>query len=99
MNKKWFECSVKYRKVLETGKRKIVTESYLVDAISFTEAEAIINEKVKELISDEFVITNIKTLNYSEIVRSDESDFWFKSKISLIAYDEESGKERGWYGV
>lgn len=94
MNKKWFECSVKYRKTLETGARKVVTELFLVDAVSFTEAEAIINEKIKELVSEEFRVTNLKTSNYSEIVRKEEGDFYFKSKISLIAYDEESGKER-----
>ena len=35
----WYECKVKYEKTLETGTQKKVTEAYLVDAMSFTEAE------------------------------------------------------------
>ena len=45
-------------------------------------------------ISDEFKITNIKVANFAEIHPFENSDRWFKSKVSLIAYDEESGKER-----
>jgi len=93
--KQYFECKVKYRKTNETGGKKVVTEPYLVDAVSFTDAETIINEKMREYISEEFKVTNIKPVNYTEIVHSSEFvDFWFKSKVSLIAYDEETGKER-----
>jgi hypothetical protein len=94
MNKTWYDCSVKYRKTTENGTQKVVTESYLVDAISFTEAESRINEEIKAYISEEFRVTNIKVTNYSEVHSSDDSFHWFKSKISLLAYDEESGKER-----
>lgn len=94
MNKTWYDCSVKYRKTTETGAQKVVTESYLVDGISFTEAESRINEEMKSYISEEFRITNIKLTNYSEIHNFDNSDRWFKSKVALLAYDEETGKER-----
>lgn len=91
---KWFEAKVKYRKTQETGVQKIVTEPYLVDALSFTEAETRINEEMKAYISEEFKITNIKPVNFAEIVPFENADRWFKSKVSLLAYDEESGKER-----
>jgi len=90
----WYECKVKYRKEDETGKQSLVTEPYLVDALSFTEAEARINEQMAMYISDEFKITNIKVANFAEIHPVENSDRWFKCKVSLTAYDEESGKER-----
>ena len=46
----WFECKIRYHKLLETGMQKPVTESYLVDALSFTEAEARITEEMAPFI-------------------------------------------------
>lgn len=90
----WYECKVKYRKTDETGIQKVVTEPYLVDALSYTEAEKRINEEMSAYISEEFKITNIKVANYAEIHPFENADRWFRSKVSLVAYDEESGKER-----
>ena len=90
----WYECKVKYRKTDENGVQKVVTEPYLVDAVSYTEAEKRINEEMAAYVSEEFKITNIKVANFSEIHPFENCDRWFKSKISLVAYDEESGKER-----
>ena len=90
----WYECKVKYRKTDETGIQKVVTEAYLVDAVSYTEAESRINEEMSAYISEEFKITTIKVANFAEIHPFENSDRWFKSKIALVAYDEESGKER-----
>ncbi|MGO4821249.1 MULTISPECIES: DUF4494 domain-containing protein [unclassified Flavobacterium] len=94
MSTTWYECKVKYRKTDDTGVQKVTTEPYLVDALSYTEAESRINEEMSAYISEEFKITNIKVANYSEIHPFENSDRWFKSKVSLVAYDEESGKER-----
>jgi len=91
----WYECKVKYRKTDEaTGTQKVTTEPYLVDAVSYTEAESRITEEMSAYISEEFKITSIKTANYAEIHPFENTDRWFKSKVSLMAYDEESGKER-----
>lgn len=94
MSTVWFECKVKYRKIDETGKQKVVAEPYLVDALSFTEAESRINAEMANFISEEFKVVNIKVANFSEIHPFENSDRWFRSKVSLLAYDEESGKER-----
>ena len=94
MSSMWYECKVKYRKTDETGKQKVTTEPYLVDALSYTEAESRINEEMNAYINEEFKITNIKVANYAEIHPFENTDRWFKSKVSLLAYDEESGKER-----
>ena len=94
MSTVWFECKVKYRKIDETGKQKVVAEPYLVDALSFTEAESRINAEMANFISEEFKVVNIKVANFSEIHPFENSDRWFRSKVSLLAYDGESGKER-----
>ncbi|WP_103866204.1 DUF4494 domain-containing protein [Aquimarina sp. I32.4] len=94
MSATWYECKVKYRKLDDSGAQKMTTEAYLVDALSYTEAETRINEEMSSYISEEFKITNIKMANFAEIHPFENSDRWFKTKVSLIAFDEESGKER-----
>ncbi len=90
----WYECKIKYRKTDENGKDKLVSEPYLIDALSFTEAEKRTQEELSQYISTEFRITNIKTDNYSEIIPVEDGDRWFKCKLSLISFDEEKGQER-----
>ncbi len=94
MSTTWYECKVKYRKLDDNGVQKVTTEPYLVDALSYTEAEKRINEEMSMYISEEFLITNIKVANFAEIHPFENSDRWFKTKVSLVAFDEESGKER-----
>ena len=90
----WYECKVKYKKTHETGEQKVSTDTYLLDAVSYTEAEARITEEMKHLTNEDFRIMNIKVANFSEVHPFENSDRWFKSKVSLVALDEESGKEK-----
>ena len=92
----WFECKIRYERVMENGMNKKVTEPYLVDALSFTEAEARIIEEMTPFISGEFTISDIKRANYSELFPSDEesADRWFKCKLIFITLDEKSGAEK-----
>ncbi len=94
MSATWYECKVKYRKTHETGEQKLTSETYLLDAISFTEAETRITEEMAAYTSEEVLITNIKVANLSEVHPFENSDRWFKSKVSLMAIDEKSGKEK-----
>jgi hypothetical protein len=94
MSTTWYECKVKYRKLDDNGVQKVTTEPYLVDAVSYTEAESRITEEMSMYISEEFLITNIKVANFAEIHPFENADRWFKTKVALVAYDEESGKER-----
>ncbi len=90
-----FECKVKYTKIDElSGKEKKVTETYLIDAVSFTEAESRIYKEMESMISGEFLITGIRKANYTDIFPFDDGDRWFKSKISYVSVDEEGGKEK-----
>ena len=92
----WFECKIRYEKTMENGMNKKVTEPYLVDALSFTEAEARIIEEMTPFISGEFTVSDIKRSNYSELFPSEEdtADRWFKCKLFFITRDEKSGAEK-----
>lgn len=94
MSVTWYECKVKYKKTHETGEQKVTTDTYLLDAVSYTEAEARITEEMKTFTEEDFRIMNIKVANFSEVHPFENSDRWFKSKVSLVALDEESGKEK-----
>ena len=92
----WFECKIRYEKVMENGMQKKVMEPYLVDALSFTEAEARIIEEMTPFISGEFTVSDIKRANYSELFPSEEeaADRWFKCELVFITLDEKSGAEK-----
>jgi hypothetical protein len=92
----WFTCKIRYEKVMENGIDKKVTESYLVDALSFTEAEARIIGELTPIISGEFTVSDIKRANYSELFPSEEeaADRWFKCKLVYITLDDKSGYEK-----
>ena len=90
----WFECKVSFEKILETGMQKKVTDPYLVDAMSFTEAEARIIEEIRPFISGEFTITDIKRARLSELFFNENGDRFYKIKIYFITLDEKSGAEK-----
>jgi hypothetical protein len=90
----WFECKVTYDKTLENGTQKKVTEPYLVDALSFTEAEARIIEELKPYISGDFTIADIKRAKLSELFFNENGDRYFKAKIYFITLDEKTGTEK-----
>ena len=92
----WFECKIRYEKVAENGMNKKVIEPYLVDALSFTEAESRIIEEITPFISGEFTVADIKRANYSELFpcEEDAADRWFKCKLYFITLDEKSGTEK-----
>lgn len=91
----WFECKVKYVKVDQDGRERKVSESYLVDAVSFTDAEARMIEQMQQLVrGGEFYIDNIKKSNIIEIFPHDNGEYWFKAKIGIVTIDEKAGKEK-----
>ena len=96
MMSEWFECKVKYEKTLENGMLKKVTEPYLVDALSFTEAERRFLEEIEPFMSGEFQVTDIKRAKFAELFETDEeaADRWFKAKVSFITLDEKTAVEK-----
>ena len=90
----YFECKISYEKTMENGKEKKVSEPYLVDALSFTEAESRIIEEVKPFISGEFEVKSIRKYKLAEIVFDESGDRFFKCKLNFITLDEKSGNEK-----
>lgn len=90
----WFECKVKLEKTAEEGKIIKVNESYLVDALSFTEAEDRMITEMKPFISGEFSVANIKRVKINEMFFYDDGDKWYRFKVNYITLDEEKGVEK-----
>lgn len=88
----WFEVGVKYRKADENGEMKKVSERYCVDAQSFTEAEARINE-TQMAAEEDFEITSEIQTSYNEILLNDADNF-YKINIQYIFIDEKTEKEK-----
>lgn len=94
MTHNWFECKIRYTKLAENGMNKKVTEPYLVDALSFTEAEARIIEEMTPFISGEFKISAVKHEKISELFPDETGDRWFKCKLQFITLDEKTAAEK-----
>lgn len=90
----WFECKVNYHKLMGSEGTKKVSESYLVDALSFTEAEARIIEEVTPFMSGDFLVSTVKRSKVSEIMRDDSADKWWLVKVAFIIIDEKTAAEK-----
>lgn len=92
----WFECKIRYEKVMEDGLPKKINDVYVVDALSFSEAEERIIEEMSSYISGEIEIVDVKIAPYREVFFADDNlaDQWFKAKLSFITIDERTNKEK-----
>lgn len=90
----WFTVKVKYTKQLENGAFKRVSEPYLLAAMTFTDAEARIYEELGAIIRGEFSVTNIARTDYHDIFQYEDSDTWYKCKISFESVTEDSDKAK-----
>ena len=91
---KWFESVVKYDKQVESGKIVTVSESYLVDALTHTEAEARITEEMKPFISGEFTVAKLTNKKINEMFFNENGDKWYRAKVMFVSLDEEKGIEK-----
>ena len=96
MMNNWFEVKVAYTKVMENGLEKRVVEPFLVEALSFTEAEKRIIEEVRPFISGEFEVSAVGRKKYAEVVYddSDAADKFYHVKLMFVTLDEKSGAEK-----
>lgn len=90
----WFNCTVKYQREEESGRIKKILEQYLVDAVSYTEAEARIYQELGSIIRGEFEIKSITKTPIVDIFHYDDNDVWFACKVTYLVADENSGKEK-----
>ena len=91
-----FEVKVKYDKIVENGLIKKIPEQYVVDALSFTEAEERITKEIAVFSSGEFEVTDIKKARITEVIESEDAaaDKWYKARVAFIIIDEKSEKEK-----
>ena len=90
----WFECKIKIDKTTADGVIKTSTENYLVDALSFTEAESRITEEMAPFISGEFTVSAVKREKLSEVFYDETGDKWYKVKYNIITVDEKTAVEK-----
>lgn len=90
----WFECKVRYEKLQENGAVKKVNEPYLVDALTFTEAESRIIEELTPCISGDFSISAVKKTRVAEIFFDETGDRYYMTKVNFVSLDEKSGSEK-----
>jgi hypothetical protein len=90
----WFECKVKFQKTIADGESKIVSEVYLVDAVSFTDAETRVHKELEPFISGDFHVTNIKISKLMDLLPFEGGDRWYRCRVAFIRIDEEKGMER-----
>ena len=92
----WFECSVGIDQRQEDGTTKSVTQKYLVDALSFTEAEERIIEEMKPFTCGGIDVSAVKKVNITELFENtaDIADTWFRLKCVSIEVDEKTGEDK-----
>lgn len=90
---RYFEVGIRYDKTMEDGTQKRVTELYLVNAFTFTEAEARIINEMSTYISGEFDVVSMKITKYSEVLDNDGTRY-YKAKVNTIEIDERTSKEK-----
>jgi len=90
----WFLCKVKYAKENEEGLLKNISEQFLLDAVSFTEAEAVIFDRLGSQIRGDFQVTSLSKSNIVDVFFYDDADIWYKCKVSYLVTDADTGKEK-----
>lgn len=90
----WFECKVRYDKTQENGVIKTVTEPYLVDALSFTEAEERIVKEMEPFIGGVFSVSDIRRKKFAETILNENGDRYYNARLAFITLDDKSGSEK-----
>ena len=92
-DKDWYECRIKYRKQMDDGTQKKVTETYVVSAVSVSDAEQILLKEIAPYIEGDSAVTSVKEASFKEIFQNEEELFYL-CKVCFLSYDEENGSEK-----
>lgn len=90
----WYLTAVKFTKEFTDGTLKRTTDPHLINAMSFTEAEARAHYEVGQYVRGEFIVKSIAKQEFEDIFRFDDADKWFKAVIEMVMEDADSGKEK-----
>lgn len=96
MTTHYYECTIKYDKMQDDGSLKKKSEKFLVEALSFAEAETRLTALMRPFTSGDSDITAIRRLTIAQVFGSDnpKADRWYKGKLAFITLDERSGAEK-----
>ena len=90
----WYQGKIRYQKIDEKDKTSKITEVYLVDAVSYTDAEARIYSTVASNTPD-FHLFGLSRMKLQEVFFvEDGAETWFKVKVNFMSFDEKSQKEK-----
>jgi len=92
-----FKTKVKLLKQQENGDSKFITEEYVVEAFTFTDAEYTILDQINQMGGiSEYLVDDIGRVDFSEVFNKDDNsaDKWFSAKLAFIVLDEKTYKEK-----
>jgi hypothetical protein len=92
--KNWFEVKASFTKIDDDGRERKISESYLFDAVSFSDAEVRITEQLRQIIKGEFVVDKISKSRICEVFPYESGEYWWKAKINIVTFDEKAGREK-----
>lgn len=90
----WFEVVAKYIKIDDDGREVKVSEHFLFDSVSFTDAESRVTKELSQQIRGEFIVDKISKSRIVEVFPNADGEYWWKGKISIVTIDEKAGKEK-----
>ena len=92
----YFECKVRYQREIGEGKLQKQNDTYLIEAVSFGDAETRVLEEVRPFVfmGQDVEMKTIRKVNYNEVLPNPQGHFWFKAKVVLTTIDESAGKEK-----
>ena len=92
----WYEVKMRYDKVYEDGRERKVTESYVVEALSFGEAEKTAMEFLGSYVSGEIQVVNINPMKFQEVFFNEQEscDRYYKAILQFITIDEKTEREK-----
>lgn len=94
----YFLAKIRYEKTAEDGSLVKVTEQYLVDAITFTEAEARINKEIEPFIAGDFSVQAITRANIQEIVPENWAISQTDSEVrKILNQNQNASSQTKWY--
>lgn len=90
----WYLAKIRYQKEDEAGSLKTISEQYLFDAVSYTEAEAKVFAHIASNTPDFQLVTLTKMRLADVLIQKNEEQVWFKVKVNYISFDEKTQKEK-----
>ncbi len=90
----WFQAKIKFVQEDEKGVARNISQVYLFDAVSYTDAEARAYQHLAAEVPD-FQLTGLTKVKLNEVYfEENSSELWFKCKVSYIVFDEKTQREK-----